>query len=367
MIHLSELGGGVTLNPPTNLVAQVNGNNVSLSWTAPEAGDATLTGYKVYRDGTVITNNTITTTQYADSNVPAGNHSYYVKAVYQEGESAPSNTVDVTIGGSGNFVLDEGFEGATFPPTGWTLVDADGDNNNWAVFENEGANEYAYEGTKCAKSDSYINNVGALTPDNYLITNSITLPAGAAYTLTYWVAAQDPDWAGEHYSVMVSTTNAQPASFTSVFSETLASGDYEQRTVSLPYAGQNIYLAFRHHDVTDMFAMKIDAIKIEGNTATEGNNPVAVKNSLGKNYPNPFNPSTTIEYSIKENAHVTIEVFNVKGQKVRTLVNENKTTGNHSVVWNGKDDQNKNAGSGVYFYRMTTPTHTATAKMILMK
>jgi len=88
---------------------------------------------------------------------------------------------------------------------------------------------------------------------------------------------------------------------------------------------------------------------------------------LNRNYPNPFNPTTRIEYSVKETAPVSLEIFNVKGQKVRTLVNEVMTAGNHSVVWNGKDEAGKDAGSGVYFYRMTTPRYTATQKMILMK
>nr|MBC8384152.1 T9SS type A sorting domain-containing protein [Candidatus Cloacimonadota bacterium] len=72
-----------------------------------------------------------------------------------------------------------------------------------------------------------------------------------------------------------------------------------------------------------------------------------------KNYPNPFNPSTTIEYSLdKDNSIVSLEVYNIKGQKVKSLVNEVKEKGTHSVVWDGKNDSHKAVSSGVYFYKL---------------
>ena len=88
---------------------------------------------------------------------------------------------------------------------------------------------------------------------------------------------------------------------------------------------------------------------------------------LGSNYPNPFNPETTISYSLKENTDVIIEVFNLKGQKVRTLVNENKNLGKHTVLWNGTDNNGESVSSGIYYYRMKTINLEETRKMILMK
>lgn len=88
---------------------------------------------------------------------------------------------------------------------------------------------------------------------------------------------------------------------------------------------------------------------------------------LGGNYPNPFNPETTISYSLGENSDVVIEVFNLKGQKVRTLVNENKNRDHYTVLWNGKDDIGKAVSSGIYYYRMKTINLEETRKMILVK
>ncbi|NIM20732.1 MAG: T9SS type A sorting domain-containing protein [Candidatus Latescibacteria bacterium] len=90
-------------------------------------------------------------------------------------------------------------------------------------------------------------------------------------------------------------------------------------------------------------------------------------NSLAQNYPNPFNPITTIEYSIKERAHVSLKVYNVAGQLVRRLVNEEKPAGEYTKGWNGRNDEGNPVSSGVYFYRIVTKNFTQTKKMILLK
>lgn len=70
------------------------------------------------------------------------------------------------------------------------------------------------------------------------------------------------------------------------------------------------------------------------------------------NYPNPFNPSTTISFLILEEGIVELSVYNIKGQKIRSLLNDQITTGEHSIVWDGKDASGKKVGSGIYLYRL---------------
>ncbi len=449
-----------------------------------------LTGYKLYRNDVEIA--TITdpaTIEYVDQAVTPGDYTYYVTAIYDEGESDPSNTVDVNVPvpvynppenltvtlnnhnavlqwdapgtGGGSEDVNEGFESGVIP-TDWTTIDADGDSYNWDIAA-DGIT--AHTGDHCVLSSSYINGVGALTPDNYLITPQINVGNGA--TLTFWECAQDPNWAGEHYYVKVSTTGTDPADFTAtIHDETLVDGDWHEVSVSLAdYAGQNIYIAFEHCEVTDMFAMKLDDIVVSsssktinltsnnnssnnipvmnitktvegskffaainnvrqnreltgfriyrndemiheidnagasnyidvnladgdytyyvtaiyGNNESEPSNSVTINvvgnndvnnnyvTSLSRNFPNPFNPVTTISYSVKENGFVSIDVYNVLGQKVKTLVSGNVAAGNHQVTWRGLDDNNKNVSSGIYFYRMKSGNYTSTKKMILMK
>ncbi len=90
-------------------------------------------------------------------------------------------------------------------------------------------------------------------------------------------------------------------------------------------------------------------------------------NKVG-NYPNPFNPTTNINFSIVDNAsNVLVEIYNVKGQKIRTLLNEKLSSGNHSVIWNGMDNSNNKVASGIYFYRIKTSEMDVSKKMMIMK
>jgi choice-of-anchor B domain-containing protein len=88
---------------------------------------------------------------------------------------------------------------------------------------------------------------------------------------------------------------------------------------------------------------------------------------LHQNYPNPFNPSTTIKYEVPGQSYVSIDVFNLLGQKVRNLVSETKQAGMHSVEWDGKDEWGNPVPSGIYFYRMSSPGFNDMKRMILIK
>jgi len=88
---------------------------------------------------------------------------------------------------------------------------------------------------------------------------------------------------------------------------------------------------------------------------------------LKANYPNPFNPSTTIDFTLAKPSVVKIDIFNIKGQRVKEVVSGSYSAGKHSVVWNGDDTSGHLVGSGVYFYRMTASGYSSTRKMLLMK
>jgi hypothetical protein len=102
-------------------------------------------------------------------------------------------------------------------------------------------------------------------------------------------------------------------------------------------------------------------------TSYKGNAAVPETYRLLQNYPNPFNPSTTIYYSLVSTTNVDLAVYNMLGQKVKTLVNTMQQAGNQSVVWDGTDDGGSPVASGIYLYTLTTPDYTASRKMILMK
>lgn len=88
---------------------------------------------------------------------------------------------------------------------------------------------------------------------------------------------------------------------------------------------------------------------------------------LLRNYPNPFNPSTIIEFSIHEKSQITLEIFDIKGRLIATLANNEYNIGNYTVSWFGKDHNNKKVSSGIYFYRLSTEKFSITKKMLLIK
>jgi hypothetical protein len=91
-------------------------------------------------------------------------------------------------------------------------------------------------------------------------------------------------------------------------------------------------------------------------------------NTLAANYPNPFNPTTTIEYTIKERARVSLKVYNAAGQLVATLVDEVQSPDRvKPVTWHGMNDAGQQVSSGVYFYKLITKDFSKTRKMVLLK
>jgi hypothetical protein len=108
------------------------------------------------------------------------------------------------------------------------------------------------------------------------------------------------------------------------------------------------------------------------NVVSDSDKVASTRHKLLGNYPNPFNPTTSISFHVSESTTesfntVTIDIYNIRGQKIHTLVDGLYESGEYSVVWNGLDDNGSSVGSGVYLYKMTTSQTTETRKMILIK
>ena len=102
-------------------------------------------------------------------------------------------------------------------------------------------------------------------------------------------------------------------------------------------------------------------------SAVNDGSPMPYTCGLNQNHPNPFNPATTITYSLARKSHVTIAVYNVLGQTVTILVDETRDAGNHQAVWDGTDRFGDDVASGVYMYKMLTGDYIETRKMVLMR
>jgi hypothetical protein len=99
----------------------------------------------------------------------------------------------------------------------------------------------------------------------------------------------------------------------------------------------------------------------------EGIDQFPQRSSLSQNYPNPFNPTTTIEFTLKKSGFVNLNIYDILGKKVRSLVSQHLSSGHRSVVWDGKNNLGKDVASGIYFYQLRVGDHSETKKLVLLK
>ncbi|MDD2228063.1 MAG: FlgD immunoglobulin-like domain containing protein [Candidatus Cloacimonetes bacterium] len=140
--------------------------------------------------------------------------------------------------------------------------------------------------------------------------------------------------------------------------------DYAQALY--PKAVEKVFASYQRSIFKSCFAQTRD-MEISHDIAQEDNPAVANIVKAVSNYPNPFNPSTTIRYSVPKDGGVNLFIYNTRGQLVRTLVNERRKKGNYTVIWNGKDNSGNTVSSGVYFSRILSNGKSRTSKMLMMK
>lgn len=125
---------------------------------------------------------------------------------------------------------------------------------------------------------------------------------------------------------------------------------------------QTIYVGTRS---TGVYKYTFDTVGIDNNDASQNNKPQFF--SIKQNYPNPFNMETVIQYTVlNESNNVTINVYNLFGTNVITLVNEKQSKGQHQIVWNGRNEMDRDVGSGIYFIVMTVGNISETKKAVLI-
>jgi len=330
---------------PQNNVQPISG---TLSQAMEPVRDRDVTAYKVYRDGTFLAQVAGTVLTYTDNNVTGGIHTYHVTAMYDANESTPSNVISVFVLPAMHSELshddgtaEQGFSvGSTkqmavkyaygapiavkyvkvfvhTPGTAGIIV---------RVFDNDGTN--GMPGTQMAQFQYPAASVVAGW-------NYITLPQ----------EVQVAD--GSFYVAILETTNA------ALIGLDTSSNGFSYKKVATDW-----------EPVTTGEIM-LRAIVYTGSATDDQNVAPLVLDAA--NYPNPFNPETTISFSLPESGFTSVKIYNLKGQVVRTLVNGDTPAGIHKVVWNGTDQNSKSVSSGMYFYSVTNAGKTITRKMLLMK
>jgi hypothetical protein len=294
-----------------------------------------------------------------------------------------TTTVNFQLPASANLLVD-GFEtypnfALTFAP--WTLVDVDLSatygmtgitwENAYApmafIIFNPSATVAPVTDMPTHAGDKMACSFASTTPPNndWMITPQYT----GVTQFKFWAKSYTAQYGLEKFKVGVSTTGTAPANFTIVSGGAAIEAPIEwtEYTYDLPtYSNTPIRIGIQCLS-NDAFVFCVDDVTVRGSSANEDPIVPVVATELKNNFPNPFNPTTTIAYSVKEASPVTIEIYNVKGQLVKTLENSVKEAGDYSVVWSGKDNNGRSVSSGIYYYKMNAGKYSSTKKMIMMK
>lgn len=194
--------------------------------------------------------------------------------------------------------------------------------------------------------------VGESNNRQIIVSNNQVTPSSLSYALT-----ENPS---------VSWLNVMPNS------GTLTSGQSDQLNASLDAAGlspgsystQIVVSGNDPNNAQQNIAVNLEVVQV---TDIGNQNGLPETFALNPNYPNPFNPITTISYQVPRQSEVRIEIYTTLGQKVRTLLNDQKEPGAYEAIWNGRSDGGAQVSSGVYLYRMIAGNFVQTRKMVLMK
>jgi len=356
--------------------------------------DRPMYGYKVYRNGTpVATINDILHYYYNDSAVPNGTHTYTVTALYNGGESphceptiAVVNVPIVPIIYQDSFETYDDFA-LTFPM--WSLLDVDtsptagitgydfaneGSPMSFMVF-NPSATTPAMTGLSAHTGQKMLASFAATTPPNndWLISPLIHL--GTESRISLWVKSFTADYGLERFKVGISNApNPIPLTFAMLSGANYVEApvDWTKFTYNVPitFAAQNVRFGIKCES-DDAFIFLVDDVVIQGiNGYVVANDDQVIpslETALLGSYPNPFRNETNISFNLKADNKVALEIYNLKGQKVRTLVNGKTKSGTHNITWKGDDDKGNPVASGVYYFKMNSGKYTSSKKMILLK
>jgi len=293
-------------------------------------------GYVVYRNEQELTQQSETTftDRTAFNDTP---YTYYIKAIHTDPdwETDPSNTVSVILRN---------------PPTDlaatvsfglvnlvWQAPSAGGDGNP-PTTEMDDGNRPATVIPSVSKTTRTTLMSSQQTDDTVKSTRHHTRSLSG-----YRIYRN-----GELLPVIVSDL-----SFTDDYSTGLQDGYFYTYYVTAVY--------------TDPVGESEGSNQVSARPLSDNDTVIVTKTDLRGNYPNPFNPTTTIAFDIAQPGHVTLKIYNTKGQLVKTLVNGACDVGNHQVIWDGHDNIGATVGSGIYFYRMVAGDFISVKKMLLIK
>ena len=390
------MGAPQNLNATLNII-QSGDHNIYLTWTAPEYAHTTLLNYKVFRNDELV--DSPTTLNYRDFELEEyTTYTYYVVAVYSHGESEPSEPfiIEVEELPEPEIVL-----GIPREVAAHLVTESDDGPHVFIRWETP-----IYQYTTLLFYILYRNDIEYEEEiyDTIFLDKGISSFQTYQYQLTAYYTDGESERT-ESIEIIVGDINppgpifGEPRNLEGVFDEerdptpSVVLNWEEPIYANTTLTGYRIfrdgsplfdttyleftdtsYNAFTTHNYY-VVAIYTDGQSGHSNTvsvttgASSDFDPTIVPNTtrLGNNYPNPFNPSTTIYFDLHQSSRVILEVFNLRGQTIKTLVNTTLSAGRHITEWNGLDENGESVGSGIYLYRLQTEDFVEVKRMVLMK
>ena len=392
--------GGDTIYTRPVYVLDANGSHVSFSpirvLEFPDATKDTLhaasvangsgKGISVDRDGNILYTSwsTVYRINYLTG---AGMNKYTPTSMgsMTEAVQADNGTIFVGYVSAGNPVLmldtDFGFLG--------NAIDTVRHINRTLVVTADGKDLYlgsTWNGLGIAHYHSDIPGVTAFEPVDtlgnwYNVPDTTASGGDTTVTVMLWASCLDldnsgilwagnlrPDWSGKKGGMWYGfdpTTGLIIDSVGISMGDSSAGGVYSPRGAAWSADGKTMYLADFDYNLVSVWT---NANPIGLEIEEKGSEPILARGyMLAQNFPNPFNPTTTIEYLLPRREKVSVAIYNLKGGLVKTLVNEFQSSGYHRVDWNGIDRDGNSVASGIYLYRIKSRTVSLTKRMTFVK
>lgn len=266
----------------------------------------------------------------------------------------------------------------------WVTITSDNFETGMGTYTDGGADMARYTGTN-SHQGSYSADIqdNSGTASSFYHTSTYNVTAYQRLEVDFWFRGVSME-SGEDFWVQYYNGTTWQTVATYAFGTTYLNNTFYHVVVSIPRTTYtfptNARIRFMCDASDNNDDVYIDEIIFRGSASASAFSSGGAEESvasnggilpesmeLSQNYPNPFNPSTTIDFSLPTAGQVSLEVYNILGVKVATLVNGALTAGRHSVVWNSTTDGGEPVSSGVYFYRLVTEDQVLSRKMMLLK
>jgi M6 family metalloprotease-like protein len=345
--------------PPKNIVGAIGYGSVQINWIAPDpVSGLTVSYYKVYRNGELLESN-ISGTKYIDTTVAVDTvYKYSVSAYYTgttSGESSYTETENITYKSpySAPYTTDYSTQ------TDWAQISIDC-TPRWI------SNNTSNAGGSSPEMLAVLENF------NPAVSKFVSPAISTAGIDTLQISFKhfyDGYDAGVTYKVQVSSNKFDWTDTDWSFTDFTGDAGPETVNIDMTSFPDPVYVAWTlEGNQWSYDGWYLDDISITKKSPSSiENSSVPTSTILRGNYPNPFNPETTVSFDLAENSTVKLNVYDMKGSLVRTLLTGEMNAGSHNIKWDGKDNNSTSLSSGVYYITLQTAKENFTHKSLMLK